>query len=321
MTRVMLSEGYVLATNGGKMPRYRFDWSNHETELLIALTKQLRLKGDPPAVLRQTYGARPKPQFIQDVWGTLIDYWLTNDARLCRSISKRFRGRGLGKLDTQVDRDYIQSVRNTSGARQILLEAFIQAGEEAAPNSPARLEASRRPPEESMSMVREIEEEVTVDPVQTAPDTDKDSEAVAPTGNLREFVEVCLTMLVNDDVFVDPDGDFAIAAGSAVVFVSVLSDPECLRIFSVALSDVPSHRDLYRILNDINSHLRIGRFVCVGDAVLLEHYLLPVGLSVQELIVIIRNIQATADYFDDRLQARFGGKTFLPQRAEDEIDV
>lgn len=303
------------------MPRYRFDWSNHESDLLSALAKQLRLKGDPGPALRDAYGARPKPEFVKDAWTTLLDYWLPNDSRSCRNAAKRLRARGLGIPGTRNDFEYIRTVRNTSGARQILLEVFIQVGEEAAPNSPARKRAEASAPEEAMAMVREVEEEISASSLRAPQGAEHTSEGEAPSGNLRDFVEMCLAIMVNDDIFVDQDGDFVLVAGSAVVYVSILDDPECLRIFSIPLTAVPENPDLYRVLNDINMHLRIGRFVYVGDAILLEHYLLPTGLSVEELVIVIRNIQATADHFDDRLQSRFGGRTFFPQRADDEIDV
>lgn len=303
------------------MPRYRFDWSNHDLDLLRALAKHLRLKGDPPSALRDAYGARPKPEFIQDAWSALLENWLLHDERSCRNATKRLRVKGLGNVDLRTNAEYIRSIRNTSGARQIILEVFIQVGEEAAPNSPARKLAEASAPEEAMAMVREVEEEVLAPPIAVNPEADHVSEGDESSGNLRDFVEMCLAIMVNDDIFVDQDGDFVLVAGSAVVYVSILDDPESLRIFSIPLTAVPANPDLYRVLNDINMHLRFGRFVYVGDAILLEHYLLPTGLSVEEVVIVIRNIQVTADHFDDRLQSRFGGQTFFPQRADDEIDV
>lgn len=301
------------------MPRYRFDWSNHDNSVLRRIAADLGISGVAHEELRHHYGARPKVEFVREAWLPLIEGWLTRDRRFARQAADRLRERGVGDFSATDHMAYLRSVRNTSGSRQVLLELFIERGEESALDSPARERVAASRPLVDVTPQRQAVDEVAT-PTPSPP-------VARPQGanegtSLHEFVASVLSaMSGTDDLFVDGDGDFVVPAGSAVVYVSVLSDPPCVRVFSVTVTEVPEHEAIFRVLNDINAGLRIGRFVKVKDAIVLEHYLLPMGLSGEELRIVIDAIRTAADHFDHRLQQAFGGRTTFPERADDEIDV
>ncbi len=305
------------------MPRYRFNWSNLDMRLARALRDHLQLSGEPHEALRAVYGARPRPDFVRDTWQVLRDSWLARDKAAARLTATRLRQRGVGDVTVRNDVQFLGTVRNTTGMRQIVLELFIEHGEQSA---------------DDRSLVRAVSV-ATADTTDTAdttedephdegPDTDADAGGSEPDEeDLPESMLLMMYLLqtlsegFRVEVNVDADGDLYVQVGSAVVYVSVLPEPLCVRIFSVMVVDVPDAPDVYQLINSVNCTLRLGRLVYVNGAVLLEHHLLPMGLNGQEVLITVDSILATADHLDDQIQQRVGGRTALLQPAEDEIDV
>jgi len=296
------------------MPRYRFDWSNHDGSVLRRIAKDLGVEGEAHEELRRYYGARPKVDFVRDAWVPLIDGWLSRDRQFAGFAAERLRERGVGDISAKDDMTYLRSVRNTSGSRQVLLELFIERGEASAPDSPARRAAP------ATSSVVDVTQ-APPPPTPSTPSRPRENRG-GDEASLRELVvSVLVAMLGTDDLFIDGDGDFVVPSGSAIVYVSVLNDPALVRVFSVTVAEVPENPAIFKVLNDINVGLRLGRFAMINDVIVLEHYLLPMQLSGEELMIVINAIRHAADHFDHRLQQAFGGKTSLPERAHDEIDV
>jgi hypothetical protein len=306
------------------MPRYRFNWNNFDTSLLRALRDALRLEGDPVDALRSGYGARPRVDFVRDSWPVLLSNWLAHDRASAKRVAGTLRQRGVGDVTNRNDLEFLSSLRNTSGMRQIVLEAFIERGEQS---------------DEDRQLVRTLSVDTATPPVEspvpaalappaapadTGPDSDGDG---APVPDLPESVSLMLYLIgaltehLGDNFEVDKDGDLAIPSGSAVVYVSVIAEPLLVRVFSPMVLNVPLSFELLTLLNSLNSKVPFGRFLHTNDAVFLEHNVFPVGLTAAEIVIIINSIRAAADHFDHQIRERFGGDVALLERAEDEIDV
>ena len=111
------------------MPRYRFQWANLSPDLIHELATRLKLDGDAIEALKERYGSRPKAELVQDAWPILLDSWLSNDSNAANQIVAALKERGLGDIGINDDITYLKSCRNTSGLREIVIEAFIALGE------------------------------------------------------------------------------------------------------------------------------------------------------------------------------------------------
>jgi len=306
------------------MPRYRFSWENLDRVLTRALVADLQLQGDPADALRSAYGARPRADFVRDAWPTLLSAWLGRDRPSTRRIAQRCRERGVGSLDERDDLVYLAGLRNTTGLRDIVLDLFIALGEQSSDDRAAvhAMSTSVAPP-----AANNVDETPTpaAPAAPAAPEPAQGAEPEAAAGDdvegLRRFVGDAIVELTGGPVMVDDDGDFVLPSGSAVVYVSIVTEPLYIRVFSVMLREVAERPEVFRLMNSVNMTLRIGRLVYVNGAVLLEHHLLPIGLSGGELQIVVDCIRSAADYFDHRLQGEIGGSTTFAERAEDEIDV
>ena len=120
------------------MPRYRFSWENLSPTLLGALCDSLGLKGDVPAdILRASYGARPKPEFVRATWPMLRDRWLVDDAASRAAILDQLRKARLGSADAPVGTQeeqmaYLRSCHSQQSLREIVLAQFLAVGEASA---------------------------------------------------------------------------------------------------------------------------------------------------------------------------------------------
>jgi hypothetical protein len=117
------------------VPRYRFRWKNLSPALLAALCAGRDLAGERAEdVLRRSYGARPKLAFVAEQWPTLRDTWLAGEGARRGAVVVDLRRARLGDLTIRGDdRDselrYLRSCRNQRTLREIVLDAFIAAGE------------------------------------------------------------------------------------------------------------------------------------------------------------------------------------------------
>jgi hypothetical protein len=302
------------------MPRYRFNWANLPADLLSDLATDLRLEGDPPEALRSWYGARPKHEFVQDAWQTLLRSWLGGDPVWARHVAKRLRTRNLGDTSLRQDVAYLQSVRNTSGMRQGVLDIFIEYGEQTSGDRAVLMSVHGSADTPADAPSSETTPPCVAASPQVVNDTAPEDEEPAGGDSLLEFVASVLADLLGQ-VHFDADGDFVVPYGSAVAYVRVLNEPPAVRLFAVLLSDVPASPRVLEVINSINTQLLLGRLVYLQGAVVLEHTLLPMGLSADEVSVTLRMIASAADNYDDLLQRAIGGSLAGHQPAEDEIEV
>lgn len=299
------------------MPRYRFSWSNLDAVLLRALADDCRLEGDPADALRAAFGARPKEEFIRQTWPVLLGVWLTDNRRACARLATMLRARGVGDLTIGDDLSYLRSVRNTTATRKLAIELFIEAGEQTAMGHEVIRSISTLPAD-GVEVMEMPEQDVEVTPAH--PDEDDEDDVDEGPETLVDFLGRTLCDLYGS-VAMDTDGDFVLPNGSAIVYVSPLSEPEAVRIFSVLVREVPETLQVYLRMNEINLMLPFGRLAYLDGRIYLEQILLPMGLNNATLAATVGTICNAADYYDHRLQTELGGQTALRERADDEIEV
>ena len=291
------------------MPRYRFDWSNLDESLLSIIAQQLKISGDPAQGLRNKYGLRPKEDFIQEAWQCLLGTWLRSDSEARAQLAGALRKRGLGQGNLTDDAAFLESCRNTQGLRQEALQVFLRKGE-------AGRGVIARPDDPALDIQAQGGGAAASASVDEGPkDFDRDS--------LLAFAKSAVGSLYGinpEDVYTDSDGDILAPCGSAGVFVSVVDDNE-FRVFSLVLRGPRECEELFRIINDINQDLRLGRMFYTGSTILLAHSLVAKWTTLAELRVVIDVIGDVADFYDHRLQEILGGELFLRERAQDEISV
>lgn len=124
-----------------------------------------------------------------------------------------------------------------------------------------------------------------------------------------------------EDVFRHEDGSFLLGRGSAAIWVQPLSDPSHLWIHSWMVTDVEPHAELLAMLNQININIPIGTVAYLDRAVRISHALLAGRLDHDDVCEVIRMVAETADFYDHKIQERFGGKIAYYEPRGDEIDV
>jgi len=290
------------------MPKFRFQWSNFSSDFLSSLALGLGLQGDFVESLKAKYGQRPKDVFIQDTWSFLLENWLKNDIDSQRSLAKALRRRGLGTTEISDDYQYLASCKNTINLRQETLYVFLAKGEQSESD------------QDSLKPIVGFQSKAQAN---TGIQDDKERPKSYDRSSMTSFaVHVVANMfeLEDDQVYIDKDGDICIPSGSALVFISVIEDV-AYRLFSILLSDIDESDELYRTLNQINSNLNLGRIFSINEQIILEHSVMVQSVNEHELSTCINVLTSLADHYDDKLQERFGGKLFLRERAEDEIEV
>lgn len=292
------------------MPRFRFNWENIDSDLLRSLADGVSLTGDPASSLKSRYGSRPKEDFIKDTWSTLLSHWLKVDLYSCGLLASSLRKKGLGQIDLSDDFAFLQSCRNTQGLRQEALQLFIQRGEQGKSDISISTNVTPRHQNQSAESQGGMNASAVV-----LPDLDRDS--------LTKFIVSAAAELygvTEDKIYIDDDGDIVVPCGSAVIFVTVIEDRE-IRIFSLLVKQPEECPELYQLLNEINSNIRIGRVFYASECVFAEHNLQPQFLTKEGLKFAIDIIGLLADHLDNKIQDRFGGVTARRERAEDEISV
>ncbi len=305
------------------MPRYRFAWSNLPPRLLKQLASDLGLRGDPAEELRRQYGARPKAVFVQQAWPTLLEAWLPGDAVNRQFIAEELRALGLGKGEMSIrgkqgQLDYLRSCRNAPTLRDVVLAAFLAAGETVQLPVPAAREA----PTEATSRVP------TTSPARQAEETPARrrtrSQDDTAAGDLNEWIEATLKQAYElDEVKRDSDGDIPIPRGSAVLFIRPHDgESPFLEIFAPMLHDFQQSPQVYEAVNAINGQVRLAKAIVSNDgtSIVMQADVPAHTLSPPELLMAVDLVSAAADHFDTLLQKRFGGSTMIADD-DDAIDV
>jgi len=115
-----------------------------------------------------------------------------------------------------------------------------------------------------------------------------------------------------DDLTAEPA---AIRAGTAVVYVRLIdAEPPVVRVFSPLLRHIPRSAELLGELNDLNARLNFLRLFWRDETVYAATELLAATLDAADLANACDSLAETADYYDVRLHARFGGQTAYAER-------
>jgi hypothetical protein len=127
---------------------------------------------------------------------------------------------------------------------------------------------------------------------------------------ITAYVEKLLgTQTGSDRVVADEDGDYPVRFGSALYYVRLAGEPDPdVKVFAVALDDVPASAELLADLNDINSKLRFARAFHLREGVLVEADL--VGESVDPLgfRTACEAVGHVADTIGTSLSKKYGGR-------------
>lgn len=138
----------------------------------------------------------------------------------------------------------------------------------------------------------------------------------------RRLVERVSSLLADylDDG--DPDLDplreaVAIQAGTACVLVRLVdADPPVLRVFSPLLRKIERSTELLVELNEINAHLSFLRLFWRDHTVFAAMELLASALDGPSLTFACDSLSDLADYYDERLHARYGGELAYERRPD-----
>ncbi|MCL1922462.1 MAG: YbjN domain-containing protein [Propionibacteriaceae bacterium] len=114
----------------------------------------------------------------------------------------------------------------------------------------------------------------------------------------------------------DHDGDFAVRAGSTMIFIRLPDDGLEIRIFSVVVHDIAGRSRAAEVLNDINAHSRWVRFSMVRDKIIAVLSIYAVPFVPEHLRFAIEEMVKVADGVDDLLATSLQGKTTFPDQGE-----
>jgi hypothetical protein len=230
---------------------------------------------------------------------------------------------GLGRPEISIrgkqgQLDYLRSCRNAPTLREVVLTAFLAAGETTQIETPiARPETSvQEPPRE-----RPREGQPAMPTSQEAAGSDGRSDAAS----LNDWVVATLKEAFElPDIYRDSDGDIPVPRGSSVLYIRPHDgESPFLEIFAPLIQDFRMSPEIYEAVNAINAQVRMAKAVVAGDGtlVLLSLELLTDTLSAKELLFSIDLVSTAADHFDTLLQKRFGGVTQITDDDDDSIDV
>jgi hypothetical protein len=295
------------------VPRFRFQWTNLPSELQIALLpEEQKTISDSGAALKALYGARPKEDFVRNNWETLLGCWLSNDKESAEELGLSLRSVGLGDLSAQTPIDYLKSCKNTKNLRAFVLQSFLDYGEQTPIKS------------ENAEAIRQI--------TRTAVTPDNSQKSSSPKGSedddtLKELMVKALLAVSNlfsmpvENVIIDDDGDIVIPYGSTSVFIRpIVANPLRFSLFSPLLSNVEETTAMYELINEVNKALIVGSITFAGGYLTLEYSLLS-SISGDDLAIVLDYMTDMADQYDNKLQEYVGGKLFLREKNNDEVEV
>jgi hypothetical protein len=136
--------------------------------------------------------------------------------------------------------------------------------------------------------------------------------AAAPdTTDLRSQVERVIAEHFAEPVVRDADGDIAIRAGSAMVFVRVATDAPIVELFSPLLLGASGDALALERINRANRTIRFAKLTWTGGRVMANQELWCDPFVPELLVGAVGVMTRLADEMDDRLRAEIGGRRFF----------
>lgn len=149
---------------------------------------------------------------------------------------------------------------------------------------------------------------------QPRPPAGPEDVAIVPAdrADLDRLVDEQLRQILGHPPMRDPDGDVAIRMGSAMIFLRSTPDASEVVVFSPLVHDVSGRSRACEVLNDLNVELRYGRFALHKDRVYVQASVLARPFVPAHLRQVLGVISQVADWIDDDLADKLGGRTTFP---------
>ncbi len=115
-----------------------------------ALTRDDDLDGQTqPEALRSWYGARPTEEFVRENWDVLRDAWLSRDTESRKLVVEQLWSLGVGEgqdypTNKPTEQEFLRSCRNARRLREVVLDVFIQLGEQEPGAAPVQEKTATR---------------------------------------------------------------------------------------------------------------------------------------------------------------------------------
>jgi len=144
-------------------------------------------------------------------------------------------------------------------------------------------------------------------------------EATEQLAAMRTRIEPVLTAMLGKAVPQDDDGDYLIDLGHSRVFVAprVLPGrpPPIIRVFAITNAGMTLTPELGLFLSRLNFTLMFGRFSIDADnaAIWFDETLLGEHVTDEELRFTVEMVATTANEWDQKIAATFGGRTRSPE--------
>ncbi|HMQ26105.1 MAG TPA: YbjN domain-containing protein [Acidimicrobiales bacterium] len=123
------------------------------------------------------------------------------------------------------------------------------------------------------------------------------------------------TVLTDEAVHRDEDGDVPIRWGSTAVYARVLHGAPVIRFFAPILRDLAPSPSLLAAVNEINRNYLMISAIWDGHALVLTVDVPGRPYVGSHVLQALQMLGTAADELDDQLQARFGGRTLFGEAA------
>jgi hypothetical protein len=138
---------------------------------------------------------------------------------------------------------------------------------------------------------------------------------------MRTNIEPVLASILGRPAERDGDGDYLVDLGHSRVFVAPRAlpgrPPPIIRIFAITNAGVPLTPEIGLFLSRLNFTLMFGRFSIDADnaAIWFDETLLGDHVTPEELRFTVEMVATTANEWDQKIAAMFGGQTRSPDAA------
>jgi len=112
------------------------------------------------------------------------------------------------------------------------------------------------------------------------------------------------------------DGDLSLRCGSAAVFVRVLDNPLCVRVFSPILGEVVVNDRLVNRVHELNAETRFVRFFVVDGRVIAAAEVFTSPFVAEHVSSACLHLGSLADQYGRVLQKEFGGRVAFEEETE-----